>query len=247
MGQLHFFVDDVTANRDFWVALGGEAVPFPAGAMVRMPGVLILISAGEAETGVSLVDHVAFRVASFAALEVRGFELERIEAFPGIVSVYTPSGDRVELFEEGTATNVGFTPDVASAVAERHNRRLVGELDSHHLHFYLPEDEVAGARDWYVEHFGAVPGTRWRYAAADLPGMNLNFAATDPARAATNGRSLDHIGFEIKGLEAFCAALQARGIEFDTAFRRVSSDFAVAILTDPWGTTIELTEGLARD
>jgi uncharacterized glyoxalase superfamily protein PhnB len=247
MGQLHYLVDDVAAHRDFWVALGGESVPFPSGEIVKMPGVLILISEAEAEAEAvaSLVDHVAFRVASLAALEARGFELEHIEAYPGIASIYTPSGDRVELFEEGTATNVGFTPDVANDAAERHNRPLVGAIDSHHLHFYLPEGEVLAARDWYVEHFGAVPGTRWRYAAADLPGMNLNFSATNPARAATSGRSLDHIGFEIGELEAFCAELEARGIEFDMPFRRLSPGSAVAILTDPWGTTLELSEGLS--
>lgn len=247
MGHLHFFVDDVEASRDFWVSLGGTSVPSAAGVVVRMPGVLILISeSDDAEGGVSVVDHVAFRVASLDAIADRGFELELLEAFPGIASIYTPSGDRIELFEQGTATNVGF--DVAagfsSDIAARHNRPLVGEIDAHHLHFYLPEDEVVAARDWYVEYFGAVPGIRWRYEAADLPGMNLNFSATDEARAPTTGRSLDHIGFEIDNLEAFCRRLEALGVEFRQPFSRIGPTFALAVLTDPWGTTVELTEGL---
>jgi catechol 2,3-dioxygenase-like lactoylglutathione lyase family enzyme len=251
MGHLHYFVDDAAANRDFWVALGGTAVPFAAGEIVRMPGVLVLISESAAEPGSSVIDHVAFRVQSLDDLARAGFELEMTEAYPGIASIYTPSGDRVELFEEGTATNVGF--DVAAeddsstadqANAGRHNRPLVGRIDSHHLHFYLPERDVVAARDWYVEHFGAVPGQRWRYDAADLPGMNLNFSATDPARAPSGGHSLNHIGFEIRNLEAFCEQLTAAGIEFDQTFQRINPDFAVAVLTDPWGTTLELTEGL---
>jgi catechol 2,3-dioxygenase-like lactoylglutathione lyase family enzyme len=251
MGHLHYFVADVDANRDFWVRLGGTAVPFAAGEIVRLPGVLILLSergASERESAVeaSLVDHVAFRVESLAALASAGFELEMVEAFPGIASIYTPDGDRVELFEEGTATNVGFDPEpgLDDPVAGRHNRPLVGALDSHHLHFYLPEDEVLAARDWYARHFGAVPGTRWRYDAADLPGMNLNFSATPAARAPTSGQSLDHVGFEIEDLEAFCLELEAAGVALDQAFRRVSPAFAFAILTDPWGTTLELTQGL---
>jgi catechol 2,3-dioxygenase-like lactoylglutathione lyase family enzyme len=244
MGHLHFFVDDVEANRDFWVRLGGSAVSFAAGEIVKLPGVLMLITQRESAAGPSVIDHVAFRVSSLAAIAERGFEVELAAEFPGIASIYAPSGDRIELFEEGTATNVGFVPDFADAIAERHNRPLAGMLDSHHLHFYLPEEDVTAARDWYVQNFGAVPGMRWRYAAADIPGMNLNFSAADAARVATSGTSLDHIGFEIRDLESFCAALVRRGIVFDSPFRRVSEDFAVAILTDPWGTTLELTEGL---
>ena len=37
----------------------------------------------------------------------------------------------------------------------------------------------------------------------------------------------------------------AVGVVFDQPYRRVGPELAVAILTDPWGTTIELSEGLA--
>jgi len=247
MGHLHYFVADVEANRDFWVRLGGSAVPFAAGEMVRLPGVLILISERASRNEDSIVDHVAFRVESLEAIRSAGFDIEMVQGFAGIASIYTPGGDRIELFEEGTATNVGFdaAPGIEDPVADRHNRPLIGTLASHHLHFYLTEDQVLPARDWYVAHFGAVPGMRWRYDAADLPGMNLNFSAADSARVPTSGQSLDHIGFEIENLEAFCNALDAAGIEFDEPYQRVSPTFAYAIVTDPWGTTLELTEGLA--
>jgi catechol 2,3-dioxygenase-like lactoylglutathione lyase family enzyme len=244
MGHLHYVVADVAAERDFWVALGGTAGRFAGGERVAMPGVLIEISEGDAEPGPPLVEHVAFRVRSLAAIEARGFELELVAAYPGIASIRTPAGNRIELFEEGTATNVGFEPAQADAVAERHNRPLVGVLDSHHLHFYVAEDQVEAARDWYVERFGAIPGMRWRYLAADLPGMNLNFSAATEPQSPTRGHSLDHIGFEITGLEAFCRELTSAGVVFDQPYRRVGPELAVAIFTDPWGTTIELSEGL---
>ena len=248
MGHLHYFVADVTANRDFWVGLGGTARPFAAGELVELPGVLIVISERESSSEDSVLDHVAFRVQSLVAIESRGFDVEMVEGFPGIASIYTPEGNRVELFEEGTATNVGFDPvnEIDDPVAGRHNRPLVGPLASHHLHFYLPDDQVLAARNWYVEHFGAVAGMRWRYDAADLPGMNLNFSASESARAPTSGRSLDHIGFEIRDLEAFCRKLEEAGVAFDRPYERVGPTFAVAVLTDPWGVTLELTEGLAE-
>lgn len=245
MGHLHFVVADVAAERDFWVALGGTAGQAGEGERVTMPGVVIQFDEGNPEPGPSLVEHVAFRVRSLSAIEARGFELELVEAYPGIASIRTPAGNRIELFEEGTATNVGFAPEQADAVAERHNRPLVGTLDSHHLHFYLPEDQVERARDWYVEHFGAVPGVRWRYLAADLPGMNLNFSAATGSQEAIGVRSLDHIGFEVVGLEEFCRELESRGATFSQPYRRIGPGIAIAMLSDPWGTPIELREELA--
>ena len=55
---------------------------------------------------------------------------------------------------------------------------------------------------------------------------------------------LDHIGFEVTNLEAFCKKLEAAGIKFDRPYGKLASGFGLAFLTDPWGTYIELTEGL---
>lgn len=249
MGHVHYFVSDLEASKAFWVALGGDAGTYGAGEFVKFPGFVVLLSEAESDgaSAASVVDHVAFRVDSLAAVEAAGIDLQYLEQFPGIALALTPEGERVELFEEGVATNVGFDVDAGhdDPVAERHNRPLADPIASHHLHFYVPEDEIVAARDWYVEHFGATPGTRWRYAAADLPGMNLNFSAASDARTATQGRPLDHIGFEIENLEAFCNELEAAArIAFDQPYRQLPSGFAYAVLTDPWGTRIELTEGL---
>ena len=63
--------------------------------------------------------------------------------------------------------------------------------------------------------------------------------------AGTAGRVLDHIGFEVADLEALVAELEAKGIEFDVPYREIPEiGLALAFLTDPWGTYIELTEGL---
>jgi hypothetical protein len=34
------------------------------------------------------------------------------------------------------------------------------------------------------------------------------------------------------------------GVKFETAYRKNADGIATATLTDPWGTSIELTEGL---
>jgi catechol 2,3-dioxygenase-like lactoylglutathione lyase family enzyme len=216
--------------------------------LIEFPNVVVILSAGEPQGGTegAVLNHVAFRVESLAALEARGFEMHYNDAYPGIASVYTPEGERIELFDDREATNIGFEAADGASVEQsgRHNAPLSAPVVTHHIHFYVPESEVTAARDWYVRNFGAVPGKRWRYDAADLPGMNLNFSSTVESLAPTRGRMLDHIGFEVVDLEAFCRALEARGVVFDRPYTRLPSGLALAFLTDPWGVYIELTEGL---
>ena len=86
---------------------------------------------------------------------------------------------------------------------------------------------------------------RGSFEAADLPGVNLTYSPSDQAPVGTRGRSLDHIGFEVENLEAFCRALEAQGVTFDRPYTEVAAlNLAIAFFTDPFGTYIELTEGL---
>jgi catechol 2,3-dioxygenase-like lactoylglutathione lyase family enzyme len=63
--------------------------------------------------------------------------------------------------------------------------------------------------------------------------------------SGTKGRTLDHIGFEVRNLEAFCKNLEASGVKLDSPYRKLPNlGVALAFLTDPQGVFIELTEGL---
>ena len=84
------------------------------------------------------------------------------------------------------------------------------------------------------------------FVSATLPGVLLNFT---PAASVvgTEGRVMDHIGFEVKGLEAFLKGLEAKGIKPTVTYRKIEAlGIAIAFVTDPWGTRIELTEGLDK-
>jgi catechol 2,3-dioxygenase-like lactoylglutathione lyase family enzyme len=249
MGHLHYHVRDVEANKRFWVALGGEATRLGSTEAVRFPGVLIVLTAGPSAGGTngSVVNHVAFRVQSFAKVEEAGFKVQRLAQFPGVGSVNSPEGERIELFDN-SATNLTFTPDSGQidAVADRHNHPLPVPVAFHHVHLYVPQGADVTAKAWYARMFGGVPGKRSNYQAVDLPGINLNFSGQAAAQAPTSGRMLDHIGFEIKGLEAFCRQLEMRGLKLEVPYAKGPDGVARASLTDPWGTSIELTEGLNR-
>jgi catechol 2,3-dioxygenase-like lactoylglutathione lyase family enzyme len=249
MGHLHYVVRDVAANKAFWTALGGRSVLFNGTTEgVVFPDVVVLLRQGEPAGGTqgSVVNHVAFRVQSVAAIERAGFAVEYNAQYPGVASIHTPEGERIELFDDELATNLGFTIEGGGrdAAAERHNRKLAVPIIAHHIHLNVPQDQVAAAKEWYATHFGGVRGMRWRYDAVDLPGININISAVDTAQAPTRGRMLDHIGFEVENLAAFCRELEAKGITFDRPYGKLPSGFGLAFLTDPWGTYIELTEGL---
>jgi catechol 2,3-dioxygenase-like lactoylglutathione lyase family enzyme len=245
MGHLHYVVKDVEANKRFWIALGGTPVTFTGATVIRFPDVLVFLTQGDATGGTegSVVNHVAFRVQSFSTVEAAGLKVARLANFPGVGSTMTPEGERIELFENA-ATNLTFTQDAGyqDAGAERHNRPLAIPIAFHHIHLYLPAGKVAEAKAWYTKMFGGVPGKRSNYDAVDLPGVNFNFSEAPKPTVPLKGRMLSHIGLEVQGLEAFCKRLEGLGVTFERPCSKGADEGAV--LTDPWGTSITLTEGL---
>jgi catechol 2,3-dioxygenase-like lactoylglutathione lyase family enzyme len=259
MGHYHFVVRDVAANARFWTTLSASAKatadfgrPLKRGAttIIKLTDVIIVLSEGQS-SGVSegsVLNHIAFRVPSLAALEAKGLKIERAGPdLPGIGNARTPEGERIELFDSD-ATNVGFTPDagIRDPIAERHNKPIAVPIASHHFHLYLQDEAaVAKAKEWYAKTFGGTPGKRWRYDAVDLPGININFGvAPKPPVLPMKGRMLDHIGFEVTGLEAFTKKIESMGVRLDERYHKNADGIGEARLTDPWGVSIELTEGM---
>jgi catechol 2,3-dioxygenase-like lactoylglutathione lyase family enzyme len=248
MGHLHYRVRDIEANKRFWSALGGRPVKIGDTEAMRFPDVFVLLTRGESTGGTegSVLNHVAFRVPSLATVEAAGLTIQRLAGFPGVAYVMTPENERIELFENA-ATNLGFVQDAGynDPAVERHNRPLTAPVAFHHIHIYVPEANVAAVKAWYTRMFGGTPGKRSQYDAVDIPGVNFNISnRTQTPAAPTKGRMLDHIGFEIAGLEAFYQRLSMMGVTFDGPIRKNAEGVASASFTDPWGTSIELTEGL---
>lgn len=258
MGHLHYYVEDVEAHKKFWIAMGGQAArKLGATEVIKFPDVLILLTQGKPSGGNAgaVVSHVAFKVPNLkqaiAKWEAAGIKvLHNTTSTSVLANLVMPNGDRVEIFEELLPNSSFFArfalpPDPDDYSAQRHGRKMTVPVVAHHIHLQLPKGGDTEGQDWYVKMFGAKPGIRWLYKAADLPGINMNFSGESAtANAPTKGRMLDHIGFEVKNLEAFCKKLQANGVKFDVPYTKNSMGIGTAFLTDPWGTYIELTEGL---
>ncbi len=229
MGHLHLNVRDPAAHRAFWTTLGGKPAKLGSIQVIVFPDVLVLYQKAEPSGGTdgSVVGHIGFRVKDLHA-SLEKWRAAGLKILPGAsphqAYVIAPDEIKVEITED---------PSMEVPIA------------NHHIHFYTPS--VDETKAWYVKMFGAKPGKRGPFEAADLPGVNLTFSQSTGPVAGTKGRALDHIGFEVKDLEAFCKKLEADGVKFDVPYRKIPSlDLAIAFLTDPWGTYIELTEGFNR-
>ena len=249
-GHHHFYVSSIDVQKEFWVdALGGTDAgnlgPVPV-AVVRFPNVHVLLSQQVPTGGTrgTSVNHIGFRVPDLRMMvrkvKEAGYPIVSREDLPPAVSVdedglghianqntyvafvMAPDGIKIELFED---------------------KSMNGPIALHHVHFSSPD--VDAMKAWYAKAFGAMPGMRGSFQAADLPGVNLTFSPSATPVKPTRLKALDHIGFEIENLEEFCKQLVAKGITLDGEYRYAEAlDLGVAFVTDPWGTRIELTEGL---
>ncbi|MGE0814160.1 MAG: VOC family protein [Vicinamibacterales bacterium] len=245
-GHHHLTVTSVDAHKKFWVdALGGRAARLGTTEAAVFPNVIVLLRQGSPTGGTkgTSVNHVGFGVtdlrAAVARLKAAGFPMvTRAEAPP----VYEVKDDMAYVPDQKTSIAFVMAPDdVKVELVEV--KTLATPIALHHIHYATPQVEAMKA--WYVEHFGAKGGMRGSFQAADLPGVNLTYSPSDVAVAGTKGRALDHVGFEVRDLEAFCRTLEAAGVKFDRPYSKVAAlGIGIAFFTDPFGTYVELTEGL---
>lgn len=230
MGHLHIITPDPAAHRKLWIdVLGGRLVKAGPIEFAAFPGVLVGFRQGPSNGGTvgSIVDHLGFLVKDLDAAKAK------METAASIVSVNEPARQFFARFPGDVI--VEFTEDKNSDVAIKH----------HHVHFATPkEDEM---RAWYVKLFGAVAGMRGKFKAADLPGVNLSWKPADQPTLPTKGRVMDHIGFEVRDIHAFTKKAEEAGAKVEMSpTERPELGLTVAFLVDPWGTHIELTEGLGK-
>jgi catechol 2,3-dioxygenase-like lactoylglutathione lyase family enzyme len=231
IGHIHINATDVDAQSRFWTTVGGKIVQREKLTMVQFPGIYILLRKQDPTGGTvgSTVNHFGFYVRDFAASVARwkaaGLTWEPVNN-PQVGQGFLtgPDAVRIEIYE---------------------NKSIPTPMQMHHIHLFVTDPQEA--QKWYGRTFGATAGKRAQYETANVPGTEITLAKADAPQAPTKGRSVDHIGFEVSNIDAFVAKLQAAGIKTDAAVRNSAnaSGLRIVYITDPWGTEIEITQGLA--
>jgi len=173
----------------------------------------------------SVIDHLGLRVKNLseALARVQSAEFRAVQdTDPNRAFVHGPEGLNIELIGDAA---------------------LASQVQWDHIHFRSQEPERM--RAWYAATFGALADNRGPEPAADLPGMKLLFAKSESATAPTKGRVVDGIHIEIADIEKFRGELETQGTALEQE-KRHDTPWPVAHLTDPWGTSIVLTQSRQR-
>lgn len=266
MGQFHTVVRDVEATKKVWIAIGGKPIKIDGIDVIKLPGVFVFITKGTPSGGSvgSAINHVGFIAPDnrvpVEKVKAAGFWADyRNSAFGGTPQgwVYTPDDLKMRFNTDKSLTvpiasplvmlytTTALVPKMTEWYAKMFggtvgapitNGLRVEGVPGVRLNFVTSED----ARSYGPHAIGLIQG---QVPPEDSP---LTQSATRPPYP-TKGRTLDRIGFEVKNLEAFCQKLEANGVRFDEPYSKSRhKSFGSASLTDPYGVSIELTEGLNR-
>lgn len=252
VGHYHLNASNIEAHMKFWVdTLGGKRTTFgPQNVpVVEFPDALIFLreQAPTGPTRGTTFDHIGFavpNVAEVAARAVANGYTRTVGREPGPgQTAAPPTAGTYGMFE------YLIGPDGVKIELVTNSEPNPPPIKHHHVHFVNPQFVEMG--QWYMNAFNATlrPGQTDFFFGADLPGVGymLNYFSWLPAEplVGTAGRAVDHVGFEVRGLAAFCKELEAKGVEFTVPYRQIpGTNASMAFVRDPWGTLIELTEGL---
>jgi catechol 2,3-dioxygenase-like lactoylglutathione lyase family enzyme len=237
MGLVLLNVSDVAAHREFWTKQF-DAKPVTVGKLegVTVPGVVILFRLQQ-RTGPSegtTINHMGLKLNKLADFTAR-FDKAGLKYDPPRIGrentpqtyVTGPDTFRMELVEDS---------------------RIPAPVVSHHLHYWL--EQPVDVKKWYVQKLFLKPTMRGPYESGDVPGMNLTLAPLGSQKVPgvpIKGRLMDSIGFDVANLKAYVDKVAATGVTFDVPYGRDPElGLMSATVTDPWGATIRLTEGLNK-
>ena len=250
-GHHHLNTTNMAAQKKFYVeTLGGTLITIGQNKqeVIQFPNVLMFFRPMQAPTGGSIgttVNHIGFSVPDLkpvvARVKANGYKMITAESVAATVKVTD------DIAANSPTTNIAFVlgpEDTKVELVEVKTQKAPIQL--HHIHFFTQQNQEM--RAWYEKTFGAAdvtPAPGAAFLSARLPGVTLNFTPSPAPTVGTTGRAIDHIGFEIKNLEAFTKQLEAQGIKLDRPYTKVPAlGIAIAFIKDPWGTNIEMTEGL---
>ena len=254
VGHYHLNVSSVAEHKKFWVdTLGGTPGKFGNEEIVKF-GDVVLFLKEQKPTGGSrgtTIDHIGLSAPDVPAIAKKVVDAGyKRTVGRETAKATTPASGASAVY--GQFEYLLGPDDVKVEIVTAKNGPPIAH---HHVHYINPM--YVEMRDWYVRALDATPRTGPNtftdyFAGADLPGIGymLNFfrLEREGTLVGSAGRVIDHVGYEVRGLEAFVKGLEAKGLKLQQPYRRdpAMGNIGTARLVDPWGTVVELTEGLEK-
>ena len=247
-GHHHLNVTSIAEHKKFFVdALGGVPVAVAGREIVKFPNALVFLREQKPTGGNrgTTVNHLGFAVPNLRQtldkVKANGFRIVTREEAPPTLEVKGDVGNY-----PGRTVPLAYVlgaDDLKVELVE--NKELKEPVTANHLHFFGQQNHDMQA--WYVKVFAAKAGAPGGlFPSANLPGTSLAFSPSTTSVVGTQGRVIDHIGFEIDNLPEFLKKVEAMGIKPVNVRQVPDLNISIAFITDPWGTYIELTEGLDK-
>jgi catechol 2,3-dioxygenase-like lactoylglutathione lyase family enzyme len=228
--HIHLNSADPNAAIAFWTdTIGMSSSSAGSFSSVSTLGVKILFTrkTPSGPSAGSAIDHIALKVPDLQPVVERLSKTPYKPLHPQTsadrLMINGPDGVRIELIEDNSMYTL---------------------LEFNHIH--LSSKQPKEMQAWYIRNLGARPGFVDTADSIVLPGANLAISQVDSA-LPTADRAIDHISFEVKDLENFCRQLVENGVKLDSTPHAVPElSASVALVSDPWGTRIELMEKSAH-
>jgi catechol 2,3-dioxygenase-like lactoylglutathione lyase family enzyme/predicted enzyme related to lactoylglutathione lyase len=233
-GHLHLTVTDKAAAAQWYAKhFDGEAAGFggATGPDVQIdrtmigsiPIVFFQKDAGFEGSVGSTVDHIGFSMEDVAGVLKAtaadgGKALSEIINFGGmdIAFVEDPWGTKIELIND---------PDTRGL---------------HHIHLHAKDADAT--LNWYQKVFGGeIAKFKGVLPSLKYSGIWLIVQKSDKELAPTNGRAVDHLGWNFRDLAMAAKEMREKGVNF-TLDPRPYRNIKIAFVESPDGTRIELVE-----
>jgi hypothetical protein len=232
VGHHIFTAKDADATTKFWTSIGAEPTALATIKLMKIPGMLMIIGRARGNAPAEIqgnhgttVEFLTFKVkdlkASLAKWKEAGIEPTKDYKETTLIG---PDNIQVRITEDKSLTTPiasdGLIMNVANAA------------------------EVSA---WYAKWFGAKVTKKGRESIGEIPGARIVFRETKEKILPTRGHALGLIGMEVTDLKDFVKRYGDAGGKFDgngTIATAAAANLSVIQLTDPWGTSIEVSQGL---
>jgi uncharacterized glyoxalase superfamily protein PhnB len=219
---------DVEAASKYWATLGAEPAALATIKLMKVPGALFYISAPRGNTPISggnrgtTIEFLTFKVKDLrsALAKWKAAGIEPMKEYKE-TTLLGPDDVQIRITEDKTLA----TPIAADGIV---------------MNAANPAEVAA----WYEKWFGAKVTRNGQETVAAIPGVRIVFRQTSDPIAPTKGHSVQLLGFEVKDLQAFVKKYQDGGGTLDMNIAsNAAANLSVVQLTDPWGTSIEVSQG----